>query len=220
MMFSATFANDMQFLARDFLNDCILLSIGRIGSAAELVTQKVMQTDSKDKKEALINVLTATETVAELEASSVVLIFVETKKEANAVEVHLQQNGFPVGSIHGDKRQQERMDALRAFQEGSIPILVATDVAARGLDIPNVRLVINYSMPKDIDSYVHRIGRTGRAGHAGTALTLVDQHCPASLLLKLRNKLQEVGTNQVPDWLVERSDLKKEWERSLGRSGA
>eukprot|EP00746_Dinoflagellata_sp_MGD_P161223 gnl/MRDRNA2_/MRDRNA2_88291_c0_seq1.p1 gnl/MRDRNA2_/MRDRNA2_88291_c0~~gnl/MRDRNA2_/MRDRNA2_88291_c0_seq1.p1 ORF type:complete len:1392 (+),score=293.79 gnl/MRDRNA2_/MRDRNA2_88291_c0_seq1:97-4176(+) len=217
MMFSATFATDMQFLARDFLNDCIHLSIGRIGSAAMLVTQKVLQADSRDTMDTLIGVLTATETVAELEASSVILIFVETKKEAAAVERRLHQEGFPAVSIHGDKKQQERMQALRDFQEGRCPILVATDVAARGLDIPNVRLVINHTMPRDIESYVHRIGRTGRAGRTGTAVTIVDERCPTSLLAKLKNKLQEVNS-EIPDWLEERSDFQREWKMSIDRA--
>merc|ERR1711977_122946 len=102
------------------------------------------------------------------------------------------------------------MDSLRLFKSGQQPILVATDVAARGLDIPNVRLVINYSMPKDIDKYVHRIGRTGRAGHPGTAITIEDQHCSTSLLAKLKNKLQEVKAD-IPDWLVQKSDIQREW---------
>jgi ATP-dependent RNA helicase DDX3X len=95
------------------------------------------------------------------------LVFVETKKGADALEAFLGSEHYPVTSIHGDRSQREREEALRQFRCGRSPILVATAVAARGLDIPNVKHVINFDLPSDIEEYVHRIGRTGRMGNLG-----------------------------------------------------
>lgn len=92
------------------------------------------------------------------------MVFVETKRGADSLEMDLHQRNVSVAAIHGDRTQTEREEALAAFKSGANPILVATDVAARGLDIPNVSLVVNFDMPKQLDDYVHRIGRTGRAG--------------------------------------------------------
>lgn len=100
-------------------------------------------------------------------AESLILVFVETKKGADSLEEFLYSNGYPVTSIHGDRTQREREDALKSFRSGNTPILVATAVAARGLDIPHVTHVINYDLPSDVEEYVHRIGRTGRMGNLG-----------------------------------------------------
>lgn len=97
-------------------------------------------------------------------------MFVETKKGADSLEEFLYSNGYPVTSIHGDRTQREREDALKSFRSGNTPVLVATAVAARGLDIPHVTHVINYDLPSDVEEYVHRIGRTGRMGNLGKFL--------------------------------------------------
>lgn len=102
-------------------------------------------------------------------AECLTLIFVETKKGADSLEEFLHHEGYPVTSIHGDRTQREREDALRQFRSGHTPILVATAVAARGLDIPHVKHVINFDLPSDVEEYVHRIGRTGRMGNLGLA---------------------------------------------------
>ena len=94
-------------------------------------------------------------------------MFVETKRGADALEDFLYKDGYPVTSIHGDRSQREREDALKRFRSGRTPILVATAVAARGLDIPHVKHVINFDLPSDVEEYVHRIGRTGRMGNLG-----------------------------------------------------
>ena len=95
------------------------------------------------------------------------LVFVETKKGADSLEYFLYSQGYPATSIHGDRSQKEREDALSSFRNARCPILVATAVAARGLDIPHVKHVINFDLPTDIEEYVHRIGRTGRVGNLG-----------------------------------------------------
>ena len=102
------------------------------------------------------------------------LVFVETKRNADFLASALSSEGFPTTSIHGDRLQRERETALSDFKNGTCPVLVATAVAARGLDIKGVAHVVNYDMPKDIDEYVHRIGRTGRVGNTGKATTFFD----------------------------------------------
>ncbi|CAH1986757.1 unnamed protein product [Acanthoscelides obtectus] len=163
LMFSATFPSPIQMLARDFLENYIFLAVGRVGSTSENITQKVVWVEEHDKRSFLLDLLN----VADLQqpsAESLTLVFVETKKGADSLEEFLHNEGYPVTSIHGDRTQREREDALRQFRSGNTPILVATAVAARGLDIPHVKHVINFDLPSDIEEYVHRIGRTGRMG--------------------------------------------------------
>merc|ERR1719460_189787 len=125
------------------------------------------------------------------------VIFVETKKSADTLELELHQKNVNVTCIHGDRSQTERNEALHAFKTGANPVLVATDVAARGLDIPNVALVVNFDMPKQLDDYVHRIGRTGRAGRKGVAVAFINQRC--SYLSELHALLTE-SKQEMPVW--------------------
>ncbi|KAL8742612.1 MAG: hypothetical protein Q9190_004938, partial [Brigantiaea leucoxantha] len=160
LMFSATFPRDIQMLARDFLKDYVFLSVGRVGSTSENITQKVEYVEDMDKRSVLLDIL-------HTHGAGLTLIFVETKRMADSLSDYLINQAFPATSIHGDRTQRERERALEMFRNGRCPILVATAVAARGLDIPNVTHVVNYDLPTDIDDYVHRIGRTGRAGNTG-----------------------------------------------------
>ncbi|EME39162.1 hypothetical protein DOTSEDRAFT_179601 [Dothistroma septosporum NZE10] len=160
LMFSATFPRDIQMLARDFLREYIFLSVGRVGSTSENITQKIEYVEDTDKRSVLLDIL-------HTHGAGLTLIFVETKRMADSLSDYLINQGFPATSIHGDRTQRERERALEMFRTGRCPILVATAVAARGLDIPNVKHVVNYDLPTDIDDYVHRIGRTGRAGNTG-----------------------------------------------------
>ncbi|KAJ6193309.1 LOW QUALITY PROTEIN: ATP-dependent RNA helicase DED1 [Bipolaris maydis] len=162
LMFSATFPRDIQMLARDFLKDYIFLSVGRVGSTSENITQKIEYVEDADKRSVLLDIL-------HTHGVGLSLIFVETKRMADSLSDFLINQGFPATSIHGDRTQREREKALEMFRSGRCPLLVATAVAARGLDIPNVKHVVNYDLPTDIDDYVHRIGRTGRAGNTGIA---------------------------------------------------
>ena len=160
LMFSATFPRDIQMLARDFLKDYIFLSVGRVGSTSENITQKVEYVEDPDKRSVLLDILNT-------HGAGLTLIFVETKRMADSLSDFLINQQFPATSIHGDRTQRERERALEMFRNARCPVLVATAVAARGLDIPNVTHVVNYDLPTDIDDYVHRIGRTGRAGNTG-----------------------------------------------------
>eukprot|EP00435_Cladocopium_sp_Y103_P065772 s386_g27.t1 len=196
MMFSATFAREVQVMARDFLNDYLFIKVGRVGSASELVTQKVVYADDGPQKvRALDKVIKD-----HLPNQGLCVVFVETKRGADALEMDLHQRNVSVAAIHGDRTQTEREEALAAFKSGANPILVATDVAARGLDIPNVSLVVNFDMPKQLDDYVHRIGRTGRAGRKGTAVAFVNEKC--TYLHDLYDILVE-AKQETPIWFEE-----------------
>lgn len=168
LMFSATFPKKIQGLASEFLHDYIFLSVGRVGSASTSISQKLEWVNEKDKPMFLIDVLNA-------DPGTLKLIFVETKRRADQLESYLRQWNFKAASIHGDKNQRERENALWTFKKGQVPILVATSVVARGLDVNNVSCVVNYDLPSDLDDYVHRIGRTGRAGNYGEAISFFNE---------------------------------------------
>ena len=166
LMFSATFSNDIKKLADDFLTNPILIEVARSNATAENVTQKVYLVEQTNKQALLTQLL--------LEANNQqVIIFTKTKMTASKLSRALQKEGIAAESIHGDKSQKERIEALDAFKAGKIIALVATDVAARGLDISDLPMVINYEIPSAPEDYVHRIGRTGRAGASGVAISLV-----------------------------------------------
>ncbi|GAA6064540.1 hypothetical protein JCM10212_005644 [Sporobolomyces blumeae] len=193
LMFSATFPREIQMLARDFLKDYIFLSVGRVGSTSENITQKIEYVEDEDKRSVLLDILFA------LPPGGLTLVFVETKRMADLLEGFLAQNNFQATSIHGDRTQREREYALETFRSGRTPVMVATAVAARGLDIPNVTHVVNYDLPSDIDDYVHRIGRTGRAGNTGAATAFLNRgnkNIVRDLIELLREAKQE-----VPAWL-------------------
>lgn len=175
LMFSATFPKQIQELASDFLSNYIFLAVGRVGSTSENITQTILWVYEQDKRSYLLDLLSSIREGVEYSKDSLTLIFVETKKGADALEEFLYQCNHPVTSIHGDRTQKEREEALRCFRSGDCPILVATAVAARGLDIPHVKHVINFDLPSDVEEYVHRIGRTGRMGNLGVATSFFNE---------------------------------------------
>ncbi|KAJ0020569.1 hypothetical protein Pint_31367 [Pistacia integerrima] len=199
MLFSATFPKEIQRLASDFLANYIFLAVGRVGSSTDLIVQRVEFVHESDKRSHLMDLLHAQRENGVQGKQALTLVFVETKKGADALENWLYVNGFPATTIHGDRSQQEREMALRSFKSGNTPILVATDVAARGLDIPHVAHVVNFDLPNDIDDYVHRIGRTGRAGKSGLATAFFNEN-NASLAKALADLMQE-SNQEVPAWL-------------------
>ncbi|KAF5735715.1 DEAD-box ATP-dependent RNA helicase 37 [Tripterygium wilfordii] len=199
MLFSATFPKEIQRLASDFLSNYIFLAVGRVGSSTDLIVQRVEFVHESDKRSHLMDLLHAQRSNGAHGKQALTLVFVETKKGADSLEHWLSVNGFPSTTIHGDRSQQEREQALRSFKSGITPILVATDVAARGLDIPHVAHVVNFDLPNDIDDYVHRIGRTGRAGKTGLATAFFNEN-NGSLAKSLSDLMQEAN-QEVPAWL-------------------
>jgi len=190
-MFSATFPKEIQRLAGSFLHDYIFLTVGREGSTTDLITQKFIRVEESDKPPILLDLISS--------VKGLTIIFVETKRKADVLEDFLIREGFPATSIHGDRIQQDRTAALRAFSSGQTPYLIATNVAARGLDIESIAHVINFDMPTDIDDYVHRIGRTGRAGKVGMGTAFISSE-NANIIPKLLEILVESG-QEIPDWL-------------------
>lgn len=209
LMFSATFPKAIQELASVFLHNYIFLAVGRVGSTSENITQTILWVNEHDKRSYLLDLLSPFRTNSpEYSKDSLTLIFVETKKGADALEEFLYQYKHPVISIHGDRTQREREDALKCFRSGECPILVATAVAARGLDIPHVKHVINFDLPSDVEEYVHRIGRTGRMGNLGVATSFFNdrnRNISADLLELLTETKQEVPTFLEEAMLQDRS---------------
>ncbi|KAJ7637100.1 P-loop containing nucleoside triphosphate hydrolase protein [Roridomyces roridus] len=196
LMFSATFPRDIQMLAKDFLKDYIFLSVGRVGSTSENITQKIEYVEDQDKRSVLLDILASDGKEGNM---GLTLVFVETKRMADMLSDFLMGNHLPATSIHGDRTQRERETALQTFRTGRTPILVATAVAARGLDIPNVTHVVNYDLPSDIDDYVHRIGRTGRAGNTGVSTAFFNRG-NKNIVRELVELLREAN-QEIPPWL-------------------
>jgi len=199
LMFSATFPDEVQESAQEFLaEDYLFLTIGLVGGACSDVRQEFHEVAKFDKRTKLEELMQD----PERDPKERTLIFVQTKKNADFLATYLSGEGLPTTSIHGDRLQREREEALFDFRTGDKPILVATAVAARGLDIPNVAHVINYDMPDDVDEYVHRIGRTGRVGNLGKATSFVDPEGDGDVMPKLVDMLTKVGV-EVPEFLGE-----------------
>jgi len=165
LMFSATFSPEIKKLASSFLNDPVTIEVARSNATAERVTQTVYKVAEDDKRDAVLHLIRGRDLKQ-------ILVFSNTKIGASRLARHLEQEGVKASAIHGDKTQNERMAALEAFKNGGVDVLVATDVAARGLDISDLPCVINYDLPYNAEDYVHRIGRTGRAGASGDAISL------------------------------------------------
>ncbi|MDP1594327.1 MAG: DEAD/DEAH box helicase [Gallionella sp.] len=166
LMFSATFSNEIKRLSEDFLVNPRLIEVARSNATSENITQKVYLIGSAEKHALLAQLLRGSD-------AKQTLVFTKTKLTASRLARQLHREGFAADAIHGDKSQLERIQALDAFKQGKTTVLIATDVAARGLDIDHLPMVINYEIPSAPEDYVHRIGRTGRAGASGSAISLV-----------------------------------------------
>jgi ATP-dependent RNA helicase RhlE len=166
LLFSATFSDEIKLLAAGILNDPVHIEVARRNAPAELVTQVVHPVD-RDKKRALLEKLIRDGNWIQ------VLVFMRTKHGASRLAEQLTNSGISALAIHGNKSQPARERALREFKSGDIRVLVATDIAARGIDIDSLPHVVNYELPNTAEDYVHRIGRTGRAGSSGEAISLV-----------------------------------------------
>jgi ATP-dependent RNA helicase RhlE len=165
-MFSATFSDEIRRLSRTILEDAVEVEVAPRNTAAEAVDQLVYPVD-RDRKEALLAHLVRKHDLRQ------VLVFTRTKLAATRLANRLDREGLDAVAIHSDRSQPERTRALEGFKSGEIRILVATDVAARGLDIEDLPVVVNFELPWNPQDYIHRIGRTGRAGATGEAISLV-----------------------------------------------
>ncbi|KAL5495763.1 DBP3 [Sanghuangporus weigelae] len=204
LMFSATWPDAVRRLASTFLRNPVRVTVGSDDLSANTRVEQVVEVfdDQREKDSRLLAHLQKLKAKKSGQTSSDdarILVFVLYKKEASRVEQTLQRRGFSVGGIHGDLSQAARTAALDDFKTGKTQLLVATDVAARGLDIPNVGTVINYSFPLTVEDYVHRIGRTGRGGRSGKSITFFtgDNH-ERALAGELAKVLREAGFNATP----------------------
>ena len=166
LLFSATFPDEIRKLAGSFMKDPVTVEVARRNTPAELVSQVVHPVDATRKRELLAHLVKTNDWKQ-------VLVFCKTKHGANRLAQQLSRDGVQADAIHGNKSQNARERALAEFKEGKVRVLVATDIAARGLDIEALPHVVNYDLPHVAEDYVHRIGRTGRAGVEGEAVTLV-----------------------------------------------
>ncbi len=166
LLFSATFSKEIKTLADGLLNEPVMIEVARENQESELVSQTLYHTNRETKRDLLVHLLGE-------RASGQALVFTRTKHGADRLSEQLQRSGIGAVPIHGGRSQGQRTRALADFKAGSARILVATDIAARGLDIPQLPFVINFELPNVPEDYVHRIGRTGRAGSLGEAISLV-----------------------------------------------
>jgi len=205
LMFSATFPVQIQRLAREFLNNYLFLTVGVVGGACTDVRQTFHNVSDKprmERNEMLVDMLKG-QGRGRNNNQEKTLIFVERKKHADVLALFLCQEDLPATTIHGDRAQEEREMAIADFSSGRKPVLVATAVAARGLDIKGVTHVVNFEMPKEVEEYVHRIGRTGRVGNTGRATSFFDFKDDSGIVNPLVNILTD-AKQPIPDWMVKR----------------
>lgn len=194
LLFSATMPKKIQNFARSALVKPVTINVGRAGAASMNVIQEVEYVKQEAKIVYLLECLQKT--------PPPVLIFAEKKQDVDAIHEYLLLKGVEAVAIHGGKDQEERSRSVEAFREGRKDVLVATDVASKGLDFADVQHVINYDMPDDVENYVHRIGRTGRSGRTGIATTFINKANDESVLLDLKHLLME-AKQKVPPFLLE-----------------
>ncbi|MEW8404692.1 MAG: ATP-dependent RNA helicase RhlE [Candidatus Thiodiazotropha taylori] len=191
LLFSATFSNEIKKLAGQLLDHPELIEVARRNTTAERIKQVVHPVDKRRKREMLSHMIGSGNWRQ-------VLVFTRTKHGANRLAQQLERDGLSAAAIHGNKSQGARTRALAGFKEGKVRVLVATDIAARGLDIDQLPHVVNYELPNVPEDYVHRIGRTGRAGNEGEAISLVcvDEH-------KLLKDIERLVKGRIPQVVVE-----------------
>jgi len=214
LFFSATMPDNITKLSNQILNDPIMVTVARVSSAAETIQQKVYYTNRTDKIKVLLHIL-------EDRSIDQVLIFCRTKHGADRLCRDLKKRNISCQAIHGDKAQNQRQKALKQFKEGKIRLLVATDIAARGIDIEKMQYVVNYNVPNEPETYVHRIGRTGRAGESGLAITICEPEENAYLRdveRLIKKKIEKVKNHPFPqtDKPMTAAE-KKEWNKEKQR---
>ncbi|WP_288196720.1 DEAD/DEAH box helicase [uncultured Pleomorphomonas sp.] len=211
LFFSATMPPEIQALTENFLNNPVQVEVAKPATAAATVAQRLVVSGSEDfeKRETLRAQIAAAEDLKNA------IVFCNRKRDVAVVFRSLVRHGFNVGALHGDMDQRARMATLDAFKKGTLTLLVASDVAARGLDIPDVSHVFNYDVPIHAEDYVHRIGRTGRAGRSGTAVMLVTQDDEKHL--SAIEKLITTDIEWIGDPIVFDPEARK---RSRGRKSA
>ncbi|MCW5666893.1 MAG: DEAD/DEAH box helicase [Piscinibacter sp.] len=196
LLFSATFSPEIKRLAESYLQDPILVEVARPNATASTVEQRFYSVASDDKRRAVLKLLKD-------RGVTQALVFVNSKLGCARLARSFERDGLRTNALHGDKSQDERLKALDAFKRGEVDVLVATDVAARGLDIADLPAVFNFDVPFNAEDYVHRIGRTGRAGASGLAMTLVSREDHRSIgdierLIKKKIEIEPLELDDAP----------------------
>jgi ATP-dependent RNA helicase DDX23/PRP28 len=197
MMYTATMPAAVERIARKYLRRPAIVTIGNVGEAVETVEQRVEYVVGEEKRKKRLQ-----EILSSGEFAPPIIVFVNIKRNCDAIAREIKHMGFSSVTLHGSKTQEQREAALASLRNGSIDVLVATDLAGRGIDVPDVSLVVNFNMATNIESYTHRIGRTGRAGKSGVAITFWGPE-DADVLYDLKSMLQKSEISRVPE------DLKK-----------
>ena len=192
LLFSATMPNKIKELAHKYMDGYELLTVKKQQLTTNLTEQIYFEVKASEKFDALCRII-------DFEDDFYGLIFCRTKNDVDTVVSHLTDRGYDAESIHGDISQSQRERTLDKFKKQTVNILIATDVAARGIDVINLSHVINYSLPQDPDSYVHRIGRTGRAGNEGTAITFITPSEYKKLMFIQRVAKTDIKKSRIPD---------------------
>ena len=210
LFFSATMPKNILDLSRQILQQPVKIEVARVSSAAETIEQFLYYTNKKNKNDLLIHILKNRDL-------DQVLLFSRTKHGADRISRNLKKKNIRSAAIHGDKAQNQRQKALKSFKEGELRVLVATDIAARGIDIQKLKYVINYDVPNEAETYVHRIGRSGRAGEEGVAISICEpeENSYVRDIEKLiKKKINIIDENPFPQ--TERpmtAQEKKEWNK-------
>lgn len=208
LLYSATMPKKIQDFARSALVKPVIVNVGRAGAANLDVIQEVEYVKQESKIVYLLECLQKT--------PPPVLIFAENKNDVDDIHEYLLVKGVEAVAIHGGKSQDEREFAIRSFKGYKKDVLVASDVASKGLDFPDIQHVINYDMPKEIENYVHRIGRTGRSGKTGVATTFINMNCSEQILLDLKHLLKEAKQRVPPVLETLRDPLEEEYKDLSG----
>jgi ATP-dependent RNA helicase DDX23/PRP28 len=195
MMYTATMPPAIEKIAKKYLRRPAIVSIGNIGEAVETVEQRVEFVSGEDKRKKRLN-----EILASGEFAPPIIVFVNIKRNCDAVARDIKHMGFSSVTLHGSKTQEQREAALASVRAGSTDVLVATDLAGRGIDVPDVSLVVNFNMATNIESYTHRVGRTGRAGKQGVAVTFLGNE-DSDTMYDLKQMLMKSSISRVPEEL-------------------
>lgn len=210
MMYTATMPSAVEKIAKKYLRRPAIVTIGNIGEAVETVEQRVEFVSGEDKRKKRLN-----EILASGEFQPPIIVFVNIKRNCDAVARDIKQMGFSSVTLHGSKTQDQREAALASVRSGATNVLVATDLAGRGIDVPDVSLVVNFNMATNIESYTHRIGRTGRAGKSGVAITFLGKE-DSDNMYDLKQMLTKSSISRVPEELRKHEAAQQKSTRSGG----
>ena len=210
MMYTATMPSAVEKIAKKYLRRPAIVTIGNVGEAVETVEQRVEFVSGEDKRKKRLN-----EILASGEFQPPIIVFVNIKRNCDAVARDIKHMGFSSVTLHGSKTQEQREAALASVRSGATNVLVATDLAGRGIDVPDVSLVVNFNMATNIESYTHRIGRTGRAGKSGVAMTFLGNE-DSDVMYDLKQMLTKSSISRVPEELRKHEAAQQKSTRSGG----